>query len=113
MEPLADDLVEVFDGFEIGVGERLVDKRPKMLGGLQLGAMGRLENEPDAFRHDQVFRAVPAGVVELKHRPFVLADADRFGEVREDGLEHFLAHGVRDIPYRAAGGRLDEAVDVL
>jgi len=83
-----------------------------MLGGLQFGAVGRLENEPDAFGHDQIFRAVPAGPVKLKHCTLVVADSNRFGEVREDGLEHFFAHGIRDIPYRAAGGRLDEAMDV-
>ena len=50
--------------------------------------------------------------VKLKHCTLVVADSNRFGEVREDGLEHFFAHGIRDIPYRAAGGRLDEAMDV-
>jgi integrase len=52
---------------------------------------------------------VPTRLVKLNHRPPVLADADRLGEVGEHGLEHFFAHGVCDIPHRAAGSRLDEA----
>src|ERR1700688_814070 len=52
------DLVEIFDGLEVSVGERLVDECPKMLGGLQFGAVGTLENEPDPFGHDQIFWAV-------------------------------------------------------
>jgi hypothetical protein len=44
----ADGFFEVLDGLEIGVGERLVDKCPKALGGLQLGTVGGLEDEADA-----------------------------------------------------------------
>jgi hypothetical protein len=33
------------------IGERLVDECPKMLGGLQFGAMGRLENEDAIAAH--------------------------------------------------------------
>jgi hypothetical protein len=40
---------------KVCVGERLVDECPKMLGGLQFGAVGRLENEPGPFGHDQIF----------------------------------------------------------
>ena len=56
---------------------------------------GGLENEADAFGHEQIFRAVPTGPVELKHRTLLVADSDRFGEVREDGLEHFFGQSQR------------------
>ena len=40
------------------------------------------------------------------------ARARRFGEVRQNGLEHLLANCVRDVPHRSAAGRLHEAPDV-
>ena len=48
------------------IGERLVDERPEVLGGLQLGTVRRLEDEPDAIRYLEVLRPMPAGVVELQ-----------------------------------------------
>ena len=45
---IADCFVETLDGLEATVGERLVDERPKMLGRLQLGAVGGLEDKADA-----------------------------------------------------------------
>src|SRR4029453_8863816 len=80
-----------------------------MLGRLQLGAVGGLEHEPDTIGDGEVLRAVPAGVVELDHGAFFLADANRLGEVSEHGLEHLLADGVGNVPHGSAGGRLDEA----
>lgn len=63
-----------------------------MLGGLELGTVGGLEDEPDAVWHVQVLGAVPAGAVELPYDALPLARADRFGEVGEDCLEQLLAH---------------------
>src|ERR1700690_3515972 len=74
--------------------------------------MRGLEDEPDAIGHGQVFGTLPACPLELQHDWFVLACAGRFGEVREDGLEHLFADSVRDVPHRAPGGRFDEPPDV-
>ena len=41
-------MVEVLDGLEVAVDEWLIDEGPQMLGGLQLGTVGGLEDEPDA-----------------------------------------------------------------
>ena len=68
---LSYDLVEVLDGLEVAVDQRLVDERPQMLGGLQLWAMGRLEHELYAVRHDKVLGAMPARIVELQHDALV------------------------------------------
>src|SRR5436190_20781588 len=106
---LANYLVEVLDGLEVAVDERLVDEGPQMLGRLQLGTVSRLEDEPDAVRHGKVLRSVPAGVVELQHDAPVRPGADRFGKVSEHAFEIDLADAVGDVPYRAAGGWLDEA----
>ena len=51
---LTDGLVEVFDGLEIAIDQGLVDEGPQMLGRLQLGAVGGLEDEANAVGHDEV-----------------------------------------------------------
>jgi hypothetical protein len=57
------------------VGERLIDERPKVFGRLQFRAVGWLVDKPDAVRDGQVFRRVPASIVELKHDNAVAAGA--------------------------------------
>lgn len=74
--------------------------------------MRRLEYEPDAIWHSQIFRAMPSGIVELQDDPLVLAGARRFGEVRQNGFEQLLAHRIRDVPHRGARGWLHEAPDI-
>jgi len=64
---LGDDGIEIVDGVEVGVGERLIDERPQVLGGLEFRAMGRLVDEPDAVGDGEVLRTVPSGIVELEH----------------------------------------------
>ena len=109
---LADNLFEILDSLEIGVDQRLIDKLPEVLGWLQLRAVSRLENQPDAIGHSQVFWAMPARAVELQYDALVLACARRFSEVRKDGLEQFFANRVRDVPHRGSAGRFDEAPDI-
>ena len=46
---IADRLVEALDCCEAAVGERFVDERPQMLGRLQFGAVGGLEDKADAI----------------------------------------------------------------
>ena len=106
---LADRVVEIFDGLEVAVDERLVDEGPQMLGRLQLGAVGGLEDEADAVRHSQVLGSMPAGVVELQHDALVGPGARRSCEVGEHAFEVGLADAVGDVPDRATGGGLDEA----
>src|SRR4051812_32136734 len=66
---LGDDLLEIGKGLEVLVGEWLVEDGPEVLSGLKLGGVWGQVDEPEALRHDQVRRGVPASVsvVELKH----------------------------------------------
>ena len=105
---IADRLVEARDCREAAVGERFVDERPQMLGRLQFGAVGGLEDEADAVGRGQVLWAVPASIVELKHDALLGPGADRLGEISENELEHLLADGVADVPHCPAARRLDE-----
>src|SRR6266446_60425 len=105
---VADRLVEALDGFEAAIGQRLVDKGPEMFGRLQFGAVRWLEDEADAVGQVHVLRAVPAGLVELKDDALAGPGPDRLGKIGKDEFEQFLAHGVGDVPHRAAGRGLDE-----
>jgi hypothetical protein len=55
-------LIEGFEGFEVLVDDGFVDERPEAFGGLQLGTVGRQEDQ-GAVRDGQAAGAVPAGVV--------------------------------------------------
>jgi len=57
---IANRLVEVLDGLETAIGERLVNEHPKMLGRLQFGAVGGLKDEVNSIGDSQVLRALPA-----------------------------------------------------
>ena len=105
---IADRLVEALDGREATISERLVDEHPKVLGWLQLGTVGGLEDEADTIGHGQVLWAVPAGIVELKHDALVGSSADRLGKIGENEFEHLLADSVGDVPHCLARRRLDE-----
>ena len=72
---LGDGGVDIVDGIEVSVGEGFVDERPKMLGRLQFRGARGLIDEPDAVRNREVFRRVPAGIVELQHNDAVAAGA--------------------------------------
>jgi len=106
---LADGVVESIKAVEIGVDERLVDKLPKMLGRLKLGAMGRLKDETKAVGNSQVFGSMPAGVVELKHDALCGAGPDRFGEVGENEREHLFGDRVGEAPHSSTRFGLDKA----
>jgi hypothetical protein len=63
----ANDDIEMVNCVEVFVGEHFIDERPKVLGQLQLAAVGWLVNEPDAVGNCEVFRCVPPGIVALEH----------------------------------------------
>ena len=64
---LGDGSLEIGEGREVLVGERLVEDGPEVLGRLEFGRVARQVDEPETLRHDQVRFGVPAGVVENEH----------------------------------------------
>ena len=60
---LGDDGIEVGEGVEVLVDDGFVDVGPEGFGGLQLGRVGRQEDEADAFGDGERL-GVPAGAVE-------------------------------------------------
>src|SRR3954471_3597238 len=105
---LGDRTVEVLDRAEVLVGERLVEHRPEAFGRLQLGAVGRQVDEPDALGDGQPGLRVPAGVVEDEDDDPVATGAGFAGEEGEERLEGRLRHPVRQVPEDLARGRLHE-----
>lgn len=87
--------VQVVDGREVAIDDRLVDQRPKVFGGLQLGRIGRQIDEPDALRHDEILLRVPSGAVKHEHNDTFTSGADRAGELGEQAFEEWLVDAVR------------------
>ena len=104
--------IEIADGIEVFVGERLVDERPEMFGGLELRAVGRLVDEPDAVGDGQIFRAVPTGIVKLEHDDAIAPSAGLAREGFEQLCEECLVEPVRQIPDRLSARRRHEGGDV-
>jgi hypothetical protein len=96
--PVGDGAVEVLDGGEVLVGERLVEHRPEALGGLELGAVGRQVDEPDALGNSQPRFRVPAGIVEDEDDDPLPASAGLAGEEGEQLLEERLGDPVGNVP---------------
>src|SRR3954462_13277726 len=73
---------------------------PEVFGGLKLGGVWGQVDEPEALRHDQVRRGVPASisVVELKHDDALASCPDFAGKQRQQRGEERLGHPVRHVP---------------
>ena len=108
---LGDDGVEFGEAFEMAVDDGLVDMGPESFGGLQLGGVGRQEDEADAFGDGERL-GVPAGAVEDEDDDPVASGARLAGEEREGVLEELLVDAGGEIPEALAGGRRDEGGDV-
>jgi hypothetical protein len=106
---IADGGIEIVDGIEVFVGQRLVDERPQMFGGLQFGAVGRLIDRPNTVRKGQILRAMPARIVKLQHGSAREPGAGGAGEGFEQFGKERLVDPVRQIP---DGLRGDEGGDV-
>jgi hypothetical protein len=91
--------VEVGEGCEVLVRERLVDMDPEGLGRLQLGGVGRQVDEADAIGDCEARRGVPAG-------------AGLAGEEGEGVGEELLVDAGADVPEALAGRGRDEGGDV-
>ena len=91
----SEDGVEIGEGLEVLVDDRLVDMGPEGLGRLQLGGVGREIDEADAVGHREAGLGVPAGAVEHEEDDAVAAGPGLAGEEREDVLEKRLVDAAR------------------
>src|SRR6266851_1986131 len=95
---LCDRGIEIVDGCEMSIDERLVDEGPKVLCRLQLRAVGGLEDQPDAVGNGEVFRTVPAGLVEYDNDDALAAGTGLPCEGFEQFGKERLVDAVRQIP---------------
>ena len=107
--PRSNGTIEVVDGFEVLVDERLIDKRPEALGGLEFRAAWRLIDEPDAVGHWKIFRAMPAGIIKLQDDDAIAAGTGLTREGGEQFGEKRLVDPVGKIPDRLSARRRNEA----
>lgn len=105
---LCDGGVEIVDRVEMFVGERLVDERPQMFGRLQFGRAGGLIDDCDAVGHGEIFRRVPAGIVDLQNDDAFASGLCLAGEGVEQFGEEGFVEAVREIPHALARGRTHE-----
>ena len=97
---------------KLGVDDGLVGQRPQPFGGLELGGVGRQEEEDDTLGRFDLLGDVPAGVVEHQDDDLVGAGAGLAGEGLEGFLEGLDVDGVEEIPDHLARVGLDEAVEL-
>ena len=88
---LCDRAFQIGEGLKVAVGERLIQNGPEVLGGLKLGRVRGQVGEPEALRHDQVRRGVPAGAVEpgtmRRSRPAPASRANKARSPAKNGLD--------------------------
>jgi hypothetical protein len=106
-----EDGIEVLEGVEVAVGDRLVEVDPECLGRLQLRGIWREVDETDAFGHGE-WRGMPTGAVENEDDDAVPAGAGLAGEEFQGVLEQFLVDAGPEIPEAFTGGRRDEGGDI-
>src|SRR3954471_8043179 len=105
---LGHDVLEISKRREVLVGERLIQDRPEVLGGLKLGRVWGQVDGPDPIRNSQVRRSVPAGVVEPEDDDAIPSRPSLTGKQRQQRSKEWLRDPVRDVPDHLAGDRLHE-----
>ena len=104
----SNDVVEFLDRRDVLVDDWLVDQRPQSFGRLQLGRVGRQEDQAHALGYVQASFAMPAGVVENEHDGSIDAGACLARKSFEQRGKERLRHAVVHIPKSLAARRRDE-----
>jgi hypothetical protein len=105
-------VLELLDGAELPVHQHGVGQPPEMLGRLELGRIGREEQQMHMLRHAQALGAVPPGPIQHEHSLLGGRRSDRGGKGRQFGFEERDAHAGGQMEDRPDRGRVDEANEV-
>lgn len=107
--------LDLLQGGEVGeadIGERLVGQRPEVLGGLEFGGVGRLDEEMNAVGHLHLLAGMPAGAIKHQRQPLGRSCAN----ILSKGSQHLAKDGRSDRgqepPLGLPGGRPDKATDI-
>lgn len=109
---LLDRVLDVGQGVEVLVDDGLVEETPEMLGGLELGRVGRQKDEPQAFGDVEAGLGVPTRPVEDKDDGALAAHAGFAGKQGEQALKQRLGDAVPHVPVAFAGGRRHKGGDI-
>jgi hypothetical protein len=107
--PRSNGAIEVVDGFEVLVDERLIDKGPEALGRLEFRAAWRLIDEPDAVWDWKIFRTMPAGIIKLQNDDAIATGTGLTCKGGEQFGKERLVDAVGKIPDRLSARGCDEA----
>ena len=99
---LGDDVLEIGQGLEVTVDQRLIQNRPEVLGGLKLGRVRGQVDGPDPVRDNQVRFGVPAGAVEPEHDDTIPSRPSLTRKQRQQRGKEWLRDAVRDVPEHLA-----------
>src|SRR5215211_7465450 len=109
---VCDRAFQIGQGLKVAVRERLIQNRPEVFSRLKLGRVRGQVGEPEALRHDQVRRGVPAGAVEPEHDDALPSRPGLARKQRQQRGKEWLGDAVRHVPEHLAGDRLHEGGDV-
>ena len=101
---LGDGLLEICEGLEVAVDERLIQDGPQVFGRLELGRVAGQVDETDPIRHDQVGLGVPASVVEPEHDDALASCPGLARKQRQERFKERLGDAIRYVPESLAGG---------
>lgn len=102
-------IFELLDGGEMLVDEARVGQRPEMLGGLQLGGVGREKEQVHVVGHAQAHTGMPARTVEDEHDLLARTGPRRARKLRQLHFKEGNADGGGQMEEGATGGGMHEA----
>lgn len=109
---MGEDLFEIVEAVECLVGDWFVGERPKALGRLKLGRVGRQIARMEPVWDLEILAVMPSGIIEEQDGRTVLRKRAVPGEGIEDGLEQGDVDRVGDPPFHLAAGRSHEGIEI-
>ena len=85
-------VLELLDGVEMLIDERIVGQRPEAFSGLQLWGIGWQKQQVDVLGHSQPDTGMPAGAVKEQHDLLPRARPDLASELHQLDFKERDAH---------------------
>ncbi len=105
-------MVEIVEAVECLVDDWFVSERPKALGRLKLGRVGRQITRMEPVWKLEILGVMPSGIVEEQDGGIVFSNRALLDEGIDDGLEQGDVDRVGYPPFHVTGGRPDEGIEV-
>jgi hypothetical protein len=109
---LVQDVFQLVHGLDGAIGNGLAKEGPESLRWLELGGIGREEQQTEALGKSEVLAHVPAGPIDHQQDPLVRTQPQALGEQLECDLEDGRVDRRQEQPEHLACGRSHEAEDI-